>query len=195
MWSRCSSSPWRSPPNHSSCVSGPRPMGNSSQPRAHCPVGRVHVEPGRGEAVREDLVDDRLQVPLRAARIRGRDEVVGVGDVEALDPRAVQPRVAEVAAGEKPAIRRGGIPHREARPPPDVGLRLPIDLRHDNPRLAVTDVANGNVLDGGRTGNPQEHRRLVAERGRRLGHVQLRPVVVRELEEDRHAATPSPRRA
>ena len=76
----------RSPPNHSNGVSGPRPVGRSSHSRGTAHSGGVDVEPGRCEAVREDLVDDGLEVPVRAARVRRGDEVVRVGNVECCNP-------------------------------------------------------------------------------------------------------------
>ncbi len=48
------------------------------------PLRRGDVEPGRREAIRKHLVDDGLEMPVRAAVAGVDDEVVGVGDVERL---------------------------------------------------------------------------------------------------------------
>jgi hypothetical protein len=79
--------------------------GRELVPRARDrPLGRLDVEPGRGETVREDLVDDGALVPVRPAGFRRCHEVVPIWDVEDLQAGSVQPRVAEGAAREQPAI-------------------------------------------------------------------------------------------
>ncbi len=87
MWSSRSSRPARSPPNHSYAVVGPRPVGELVPVARGPPTRARRPEPCRGEAVGEDLVDDRLEVPRRAAGAGRGDEVVGVGHVEAAGAR------------------------------------------------------------------------------------------------------------
>ena len=76
--------------------SRPRPVGSSSQPRAHRPGRRLGVDAAGREAVGEDLVDDRVEVPVRA----GRGSVESTkssasGTSCADDAEAVHPGVAD----------------------------------------------------------------------------------------------------
>ena len=114
----------RSPPNHSKGVSGPRPVGSSSHSRGIAHSGGVDIEPGRREAIREHLVDDGVEMPVRADVTGRDDEVVGVGNVERLHADAVEPCVAEVLAGRGASgTASWGSRHGKRRPPPDVGRR------------------------------------------------------------------------
>jgi hypothetical protein len=64
-----------------------------------------------------------------------------------------------------------------------VRLGLPVDLRHNDERVLVADVADRHVLHRQLVRNPEEHGDLVAELRRPLGHIQVGAVVVRHVEE------------
>ena len=150
-------------------VSGPRPVGSSSQPRGIAHSGGVTLTAGRCEPVREDLVDDRLEVPVGPARAQrtGRSRP-RPGRRTDCTPDAVQPRVADVAAGQQPAIRRGRVPDRERRAPPDVGVRLTSISRASDLGLAVAHVAQRDLVRRRSRRDAEEHGDVVAELGRRL---------------------------
>ena len=98
-WSRCSVTPSRSPPY--SCRP-PSPGGTTGSSQARGPGPGRQRPPVRarraGEAVGEDLVDDRVAGPGGRRRGAGEPEVAGVGDVVGVDAGAVEPPVAPRAA-------------------------------------------------------------------------------------------------
>ena len=88
----------------------------------------------------------------------GAHEVVGVGHVVADEPAPVTQRVADVAAGEQPAVRRRRVEDAERRAPPRLVVALLVDLGDGDVRLAVGDVAQRRPrrppTRGGRGGAP-----------------------------------------
>src|SRR5581483_11950826 len=150
---------------------------------AHRPLGRLHCQPARGEAVREDLVHDRARMPVGPPRARRGDEVVRVRDVVADPPPAVHPREARLAAPEQPAVadRRAG--RRERRSPPGLAAGLRVDDRLDRARLAVVHGAQDHAV-GGAARRAQPDDAALA----RVVELELRPVVVRLAEQVPHAA-------
>ncbi len=146
---------------------------------ANRPFGRLDVEPAGSEPVGEDLVDDRAEVPVGAAGVEGHDEVVRVRDVVVDDAKAVQPRVAELAAREEPAITDGRVADREARNPP----ALAVALRLDRARFAVLRVPERDRIHFARRAHA--HDRLAAQLVWPLEDVDVGAVVVRLAEERR----------
>ena len=118
-------------------------------------------------------------MPRGPAGVEREDEVVGVGDVVRDDAEPVQPRVADLAAGEQPAVARHGLPRRKASRPPAGAVRLRLRCA----RLPVLDPADGNGLDVLR--HADAHDRFTARLVGALEHVEIRAVVVR-LVEQRH---------
>ena len=188
MWSRCCSMPRRSPPNHSAEVVGARPSGQLVPRPRDGPARRLDVEAAGGEAVGEDLVHDRAEVPVGAAGVDRDEEVVRVRDVALDEPGAVRPGVAQLAAGEQEAVAHLRIAHGNRGSPPRVGLRLLVDLRPHADRIAVDDAAERDGIDGSASRDAQPDDRLVADLGRPLDEVEVGAVVVRLGEQRRSQA-------
>ena len=179
MWSRCCSTPRRSPPNHSNGVSGPRPVGSAVPLARNRPLRTLDVEPARGEAVGKDLVDDGLRVPRGRAAVDRVDEVVRIGNVVPDESSPVQPGVADLAAGQQPAIRNDRALNREAGDPPVVA----VPLRLDAARFAVADVTKHDRVDVEWHVHARDH--VLPELGRGLEQVHLGSVVTRLVEQRR----------
>src|SRR6185437_16805454 len=90
-----------------------------------------------GEAVREDLVDDRAGMPCRRPRARVEDEVVRAGNVVRVRADAVDPPIPGIAAVEQPAVADDRARGRELRTPPGFAVSLGVDDRGRGERLAV----------------------------------------------------------
>ena len=165
----------RSPPNHSHGVSGPRPGRELVPVARHGPAGRLAApRPAVGEAVGEDLVDDRAAgaSPVRAGS-SGEEEVVRVGHVV---PDERRRRSARRSRRRRRRAASGsgvtGFVDREGRAPPRLGLRLVVDDGLDVARLAVADVAERDrgrrPRRAGRAGaRPPRRRARPAARARR----------------------------
>jgi hypothetical protein len=159
------------------------------------PLRRRDIEPRRRETVGVDLVDDRADVPLRAAAVEGEDEVVGVGYLVREDPEAVQPGEAEVAAGEQPAVPRPDRERRQRRAPPSLGVGLGVERGREHAGLAVVHVAEADRVDGRPARHAEADRRGPAGLVRPLDHVRVRAVVVRLGEQRRDSRLRSDRQA
>ena len=178
MWSRCASTPPRSPPNHSYGVSGPRPVGSSSQRARNGPLRRVVAGARRRESVRKDLVHDRPEVPCGPAGIEREHEVVRVGNVVTERGRGrsatrSRARRRKAASGSERAGSRTG---KRARPPAVARPALPRLRGPRRPRPSALQ-------------RPRRHRergcgRLLRRRARSVARdIDVRAVVVRLVEE------------
>ena len=146
------------------------------------PVGRLVLVGRRraGEAVGEDLVDDRTERPLRRrASVGDEAEVAGVGHVAHVDAGAVEPDVLRRTAGEQEAVGRDGVVAGQGRAPPGVARRRAHRAGDRERRLAVGRGAHVDRIDLGLERHPDEHVDPVAEARGLVGDVPPRPVVVR----------------
>ena len=154
--------------------------------------------PRAGEAVGEDLVDDRLARPRRRRDVVADEpEVAGVGDVSPVHPGRVEPGVAGRPTREDEAVRRRGVVHDDPPAPPGLALVAApaVDPQRDEVRLGVVDDAGVHPVQRGLAGDAHPHRDGVAEAGGRVGDVELRAVVVREVETGRPPGRVRHRRA
>ena len=142
------------------------------------PLRCVGGDSARREPVREDLVDDGFEVPVRTSAKR-EHKVVAVRNVMRDDAEAVHPGVPDVAAREEPAVVDRRVRNGERRQPPGVGFRFLVEPRANDERLAVLDVAQRDSVHRGRARHAQAHDCLVAEVGGALNDVRVGAVVVR----------------
>ena len=171
--------PRRSPPKSSNGVVRPRPVGSSSHARGTAHSGASTARPGRGEPVREDLVDDRREVPGGSPGARGEREVVGVGNLVRRPPECVHPRIAGLAAGEQEAIAGDRIRQRHLRAPPRLVGSLLVADGLGAARLAVALVAEEHTVGRCVVRDAQAHDGGPAELVGPLEDVELRAVVMR----------------
>ena len=150
------------------------PLRRSIPVARHRPIGTFHSgrRAGGGEAVREDLVDDRAGMPRGRPRARVEDEVVRTGNVMRVRADAVDPPIPGIAAVEQPAVADDRARGRELCTPPRFAVRLGIDDCGRGARLAVDDVAQPYPPRRA-LGRPKTDDRRVADLRRTLGHVQL----------------------
>ena len=139
--------------------------------------GRVGGGAARREAVGEDLVHDRAEVPVRAAGVEREDEVVGVGRVVGHGSGAVEPHVV-AAVPDKPAVAHRWCTDRERGPPPGLGIRLGVDLGRDPARLAVLYLADCDRRCAQLARHAHAHGRRATWLVGTLEDVELRAVVV-----------------
>ena len=141
---------------------------------AERPGGRGgSVATGR-EPVDEDLVDDGGEVPVRPSRLGRQLEVVGRRHLVGVRPGAVDPPVAEPAAGQEPPVREDRVAQRDLGVPPGLAIAARRGSRLDRARLAVAHVAQQHGL-GRAVGDAHPKLRRVVE----ALDVQLGAVVVR----------------
>src|SRR5262249_25463681 len=141
------------------------------------PGGRLSLDAARGEAVREDLVDDRALVPRRRARVECEPEVVAARDLAANDSEPVQPGVSTRAAGEEPAIADDRVLDRQLCAPPTLALADLVDDGGHGLRLAVADEAEQHLIRCA-VGDADSDGRSAAELVGPLRDVQIRAVVM-----------------
>ena len=123
-----------------------RPHLRSSVPVAtERPVGGSGPPGSDREPIDEDLVDDGGEVPIRFPRLGRQLEVVGRRHLAGVGAAAVDPPIAEPAAGQQPPIREDRVAQRHLDVPPRLAVTARPRGRLDGARLAVAHV-------------PQEHR-------------------------------------
>ena len=155
---------------------GDRPVGHAAAP----PSGE-HRTRGLGEPVREDLVDDGVEGPVRRRPVVGdQPEVAGVRDITQVQPGAVEPGIPGRASGEDPPVARDRIVAGQPGPPPRVGAVRPCGVHdgRDELRLAVGDRADVHVVQRQVGRDTQPHADHVSEPRCGLGDVERGAVVV-----------------
>ena len=157
---------------------GPRP--SATRPRSAAPPTPGVSRCARGWRSGRERSGRRPSAgAIPALRGRRRHEVVGVRDVVVDQPEPVHPPVADVPAGEQPAVQRDGIPDREGRAPPGLRLGLLVDLGTHGAGLPVAHVAEPDLVGRCSSRHAQPHRRLAAQLGWAVDDVELGAVVVR----------------